>query len=476
MRLQIVGPTLEIRAVAVCLVALASFIVALLIYTSVQKVMQQRLVKAYQKATFEDAFCDDHAAFHRPLCRESVGMSWQQIYTLLVEARVIDQAEIEDCAKLEGQYHQDDTPLHKLLETLRRRKKEEDKITPECSTRTKVKTKKSKQGQDQANHGNEGSIKAQTALYLIMELAQKQGLPESTTSGSFQEDILGYLPYALADTLGGGDLMGSERCVKALENLEDVDKEDFPVKPSGWRFSTEKCLSDAQILGHLLYKYRAIGGDEGAIPGYNVTKTNVMDELEGFEAFNRVQGYILGRLHQDNQVRKSQKLVNLVRGPEHVAILTLAILLSVLVALRWIEVEHRYAQARRTQGHEFAHLAMRIAIGGDAAERDHEALSRGRALVQWGLATIPAMGFIGTVRGILNALTKAGEIVWAADRLERADAIGTLAGELGLAFSTTFFALLAGVAVGLLVTVARVREGRCLDRLAGFGEERSSAK
>ena len=142
-----------------------------------------------------------------------------------------------------------------------------------------------------------------------MKLAHKHGSADNTHSNSFQEDIARYLPYLLADTLGGGDLMGSDRCVKALEELEELEelnkkgKEEKEkillnlLKFSGWRFSTARCLSDAQILGHLLYKDRAIKGE--TIPGYILRRgDDVMDQLKGFEALNRVQGYILGQLHQ----------------------------------------------------------------------------------------------------------------------------------------------------------------------------------
>lgn len=112
-----------------------------------------------------------------------------------------------------------------------------------------------------------------------------------------------------------------------------------------------------------------------------------------------------------------------------------------------------------------AELVGNLAAGGHRAERQLDALARGRTLVRWSIATAPALGFIGTVRGILEALARAGDVVWAADRLERADAIGQLAGELGLAFSTTFFALLVGVVLGLISALSRSHEERRIDDL-----------
>ena len=200
--------------------------------------------------------------------------------------------------------------------------------------------------------------------------------------------------------------------------------------------------------------------------------------LKRLESYTTLMKYVLGQTHAEQSVRYARKIANLVRGPEHVGILTLIIMTTILVLIRWITLERRFFKARSAnkainadkKAMELKILARTLAIGGEGAEREREALNRGRVLLQWGLATIPAIGFIGTVRGILEALAKTGDVVWANDRLERAEAIAGLAGELGLAFSTTFFALLASIIFGLIVILARVREGRCLDRLAK-GEE-----
>ena len=362
--------------------------------------------------------------------------------------------------------------------------------------------------------GKDGESEQKTALGLIVRLAKNQCTSDSTAkceepSGvkrkSSSERLQGFLSLALADALGNEGVFG-DRCESAREALKEIgdwtksgqkapeetgsDKNKNlrqckeRTRPSGWRFSTEKCLSDALILGRLMEQHQIIGRDSGELAGYNVTGCggimSTTEKLDRFGAFTTLMKYVLGRVHAEPGVQDARKYANLVRGPEHIGILTAALLITSLVLLRGITFELRYARARRKVENENAQalrqLAVTLARGGDAAEREHEALARGRVRVQWGLATIPAIGFVGTVRGILEALSKAGDVVWAADRLERADAISGLAGELGLAFSTTLFALLVGIAVGLLVTVARVREGRGLDRLADRAEGERRAK
>lgn len=457
---------LEIHPAVIALLAVGSFIGALAIYTTVQVVAQNRLAEAYQNAEFEGAFCDNNVAFDGNLCRENLKMSWQQIYALLTEAQVVDGAEIESYERLK-----DKTPeeLKDLLATL--------------------------------TDGSLNTGGAETALGFIVRLAGSQCLASQTKDSNPNGEIEKknaekFLALALSDALVGGsapDFIKGGRCDAAREYLQDLNvTQQINRSPSGWRFSTARCLSDSLILSKLLKHHRAIKStasdkkNDEEIAGYDVTtNTCVTNSLIGtdirlkrFEAYTTLIKYVLGQTHAESNVRSARKFANVVRGPEHVGILTVALMVAALVAVRWTTLERRFIRARLAKkglnakaadgkARAFEVLARTIAAGGERAERGHEALNRGRILMLWGLATIPAIGFVGTVRGILEALSKAENVVWAVDRLERAEAIAELSGELGLAFSTTLFALLASIVLGLLVTLLRVREGRCLDRLAG---------
>ena len=520
MAARLFSQRLEIHGGLVVLLAVASLSGALWIYTSVQTSAQERLAKAFREAEFEGPFCDEHVALDGTLCRKSPRMSWQQIHALLATAQVIDVNEYESCLELEGRFNVRKTGgLHDLLKTLRRGDRYKEPAEPECASRAgnepeseneegPADSKDAEQSpgnedadesppsedavQDGEPRGEHGEAVTKTAVGLIVRLAKSQCTSRRTAPGehsrassSRSERLLDDLALALADALGDEGVLG-DRCESAREALKEIgsDKRE-EIRPSGWRFSTERCLSDALILGRLVDQHRIIGRENGELAGYNVTgcgngAKSTTEALDRFEAFTALMKYVLGRVHAEPGVQNARKYANLVRGPEHIGILTVALLITSLVLLRWITFELRYARARRKAKDENAQalrqLAVTLARGGDAAEREHEALARGRLRVQWGLATIPAIGFVGTVRGILEALSKAGDVVWAADRLDRADAIAELAGELGLAFSTTLFALLAGIAVGLLVTVARVREGRSFDRLADWGDGGTEAK
>jgi biopolymer transport protein ExbB/TolQ len=67
-------------------------------------------------------------------------------------------------------------------------------------------------------------------------------------------------------------------------------------------------------------------------------------------------------------------------------------------------------------------------------------LDASRQVIEWGITTLPALGFLGTVRGILLALSAVGGLNQG-DNAARLAALLNVSGALGLAFATTLFAL-----------------------------------
>ncbi len=68
-----------------------------------------------------------------------------------------------------------------------------------------------------------------------------------------------------------------------------------------------------------------------------------------------------------------------------------------------------------------------------------------RWMIGWVARAMPAIGFIGTVRGISGALSGADSIVRETTALGQAAAVSDVAGTLGIAFTTTLLALLFGL-------------------------------
>ena len=507
------GRALEIPAAFTALLFLLSLVVAFAIYYEVQRVTQERLAQAYMGARFVTEFCDDRVAFYRELCEKNAhsgrGMSWQQIHSLLTEAKVLDLAgvgEVKTPHDLEKIYDDSENnapvlfPLGDLLRELRPAETQDDRNTEPETSLAFIYRLAQKQGlsgitvEAEAQTSADERIKDPTALTLAQAPAGGPSDIEISADADqerakrFQRD----LAYALSDTFGGflpGDIgihgdarPGGEpetggRCDRAREQLARIGEAPEPPAISGLRFSTARCLSDSSILSELARLHSAISPSIGvpvsgkAEPGYRLDGYGQDEKYQEYaflrmEAFTGLMQYALGLTHATREVRSAQKIANLVRGPEHIGILALGLFALSLLAVRCGALLARLARYRR-QGRKgpMAELVENLAAGGHRAERQLDALARGRTLVRWSIATAPALGFIGTVRGILEALARAGDVVWAADRLERADAIGQLAGELGLAFSTTFFALLVGVVLGLFSALSRSHEERRIDDL-----------
>ena len=85
--------------------------------------------------------------------------------------------------------------------------------------------------------------------------------------------------------------------------------------------------------------------------------------------------------------------------------------------------------------------------------------------MRWIAQALPAVGFIGTVRGISAGLGSADAIVRAENVIGQAAAINQVAGSLGVAFTTTLIALVFGLALGILERLEASFENGVLSRL-----------
>ncbi len=86
-----------------------------------------------------------------------------------------------------------------------------------------------------------------------------------------------------------------------------------------------------------------------------------------------------------------------------------------------------------------------------------------RWLIRWLARSLPALGFLHTVLGIAFALVKADLLVRANSPAARATAMLEVSSVLGVAFTTTFLALFAGLIAGLIIDWEFSREDLFLD-------------
>lgn len=173
-----------------------------------------------------------------------------------------------------------------------------------------------------------------------------------------------------------------------------------------------------------------------------VATFDISDEAQFYRALKMREDlalYLTGRIRTADETRSARFWVTLVTGYEQAAMLmlfTLGCFIAVfrIVALSWTYFGGRiWFQQASVPTQKFI-FAMRSS--------------------RWPLKIIasilPAVGFVGTVRGIMLSLSGADQIVWASTVNERSAAISTLSNDLGLAFATTLIALLLGIIISLI--------------------------
>lgn len=99
-------------------------------------------------------------------------------------------------------------------------------------------------------------------------------------------------------------------------------------------------------------------------------------------------------------------------------------------------------------------------VASEACDLHLETLYARLAITRYVLWAIPSVGFLGTVRGIGEALTKAGEAM--------AGDISGVAASLGIAFNSTFVALFVSLILMLVASVLQGREERLVANCKSF--------
>ena len=99
-------------------------------------------------------------------------------------------------------------------------------------------------------------------------------------------------------------------------------------------------------------------------------------------------------------------------------------------------------------------------VASEACDLHLETLYAKLAITRYVLWAIPSIGFLGTVRGIGEALTKAGEAM--------AGDISGVAASLGIAFNSTFVALFVSLVLMLVASVLQGREERSVANCKQF--------
>ena len=350
----------------------------------------------------------------------------------------------------------------------------------------------------------------QVAAYLAPSCGDNDGLaPTETVAGSIVRNLaefktedcsysdLGQIvaPRCVAWFSAGRDASG-----RAL--VKDVFTESSVYTGSGG--------SNAQrIFGNLVQA----GRPDQAVSGNEEFDDGQIRAVEDFEVA------LLAAIDGDPGVVAARRILSIVRGSEQLAILTLFLVIAALLLLRWSN--YRWHESSRKATIDDLRLRLtakkterdstKKILGRADAIRDildaangkgptsvspvvrrlleacksdlqmlhkHELtdehtqkrandlltqLDMSRAMVEWGIVTLPALGFLGTVHGILNALQGVGGL-GQGDAATRMATLVSVSGSLGLAFATTLLALLFMIPLSYFDTrLRRAERGTVLD-------------
>jgi len=322
----------------------------------------------------------------------------------------------------------------------------------------------------------------QTGLELVTQLSFDRCRNEELGDGSVQT-AASTAAYILADGPSGADTAygGARSCSASRASIQS----DMEVTWSAWRLSTSSCLGPKDAMRMLSQRAAAIPANSDGSPGYNLSTAsgsclevgpmknadnNVLDlsdYLAAQDHMTRLIETLISEMGTTPNVKNATTQLRMWRGIEHIGIMGLSLFVIIIVTLRIVMLRDAFLTARpkkgiKTEQHDFAVDFRKLGAGGALARRDYD---EGGAFIRWAMASIPAIGFIGTVRGIFSALPESSGVVFATSRIERAEAIGGLAGELGLAFSTTLFALVAVLLLSFIVLLATRHEALRLSRL-----------
>ena len=111
------------------------------------------------------------------------------------------------------------------------------------------------------------------------------------------------------------------------------------------------------------------------------------------------------------------------------------------------------------------------------AENDESHVDSSYGLLSGIVWAIPILGFIGTVIGLSGAIGKFGSVLSAESDLgSLKEGLAPVTSNLGIAFDTTFLALVLAMVIQMLVTLLRKREDLFLDACRDYAHENVTSR
>jgi hypothetical protein len=229
---------------------------------------------------------------------------------------------------------------------------------------------------------------------------------------------------ALPDQMGDADIVAT---LFALGRLIDRDSNSFQTD-----------LSDCSQGGGLATDIEALEADQKQALIAN---------------FERLGLYIAGQIRISPDVKRARFWVSVYTGHEQRLIFIVAAFGAIVILSRIAVLMLSNLRSASGKHHGALNPFEAPPVSHDQRDNDFDRLASSRWPIRIAVAILPAIGFIGTVRGIMLSLSGADAIVWAETVNQRSAAISSLSADLGLAFATTLLALLFGALLTILVAI-----------------------
>lgn len=467
MRMSIFERTLSLTPRGWLRVGSAALVLGIVTYAGLQSIYQRQLIDAILAVDGIQDFCSETGGLDPASCvgtdQKSRIVSQHLLWALLTEAEVLDVSEAETPAELE----------RGLLAN-------RPALAVACFLQNKVLAINAEKSECIESNISPAPTNSGT-LDLVLSGAWAMCENASTKPArDFQKARIarflgGIYPGSIQDA--AGLLSGTPGWFDPFNNFR-----------AAFRFAPSTSVADIEILSELTRLSQAQwSGENGDKQGYRFLESercpnSIRDDHDEFrrkQAFERIGAFLLGRVGSNPAVRTATTNLTYWTGPEQLGLIVVGYFAFLLITLRGLaslatargailarDNIQATTRSERLLEQFVTNWLKAKAMDPDPAVRTYwkdlitDELTSGRWPVRLAISTLPAIGFIGTVRGILLSLSNADAIVWASTQADRADAIASLSGNLGLAFATTMIALLIGVLISLLSAL----EGRFEER------------
>jgi hypothetical protein len=315
---------------------------------------------------------------------------------------------------------------------------------------------------------NSGDGDRSKAVYGIFDI-RPIGIPNATSDREIVARLLAATSRSSLDVGGGDGEVSLEQRTESLRKALTEQKAALSATPPAPGLIEEVRVAVEQARG--VYD-----------------KWDFLSSSENSALCDRILEETLARTHSAPDVKAARFFVAVVQGAEQLGMLVLGTWLMCLLVVRsvgifrltrneeWVALASSGSRRSMSAEQVKAFVTRLFALyftGGEAAHEDVEARFervrrvnfQGRWVLRWIAQALPAVGFIGTVRGISAGLGSADAIVRAEGVIGQAAAVNHVAGSLSIAFTTTLIALVFGLVLGILERVEASCEDGILLRL-----------